>query len=133
MSESEKVVMEILDRANQHDVPAMMEFVAEDFRFLNPMTGPTDKRGAADFHSGMFTAFPDIRYNIDRIFSSDDWVAVQCTVEGTHQAEIAGIPATGKRITVPVGFMAQVTEGKAQDWTAYFDVATMLRQLGVMQ
>lgn len=133
MSESEKVVLEILDQANRHDVPAMAELWAEDLRFMNPMTGPTDLKGAMDFHSGLFAAFPDIHDNFDRIFSSDDWVAVRCTVEGTHQGEIAGIPATGKEITVPVGFMVQVREGKAQDWTAYFDVATMLRQLGVMQ
>jgi steroid delta-isomerase-like uncharacterized protein len=111
----------------------MAQFLAEDLRFMNPMTGPTDLNGAMDFHSGLFAAFPDIRYNIDRILSSDDLVAAQCTVEGTHRGRDRRDPATGKGITVPVGFMVQAREGKARDWTSYFDVATMLRQLGVMR
>ena len=44
----------------------------------------------------MKTAIPDMDYRLTEIFAVKDRVVVRFVVQGTHKAELEGIPATGK-------------------------------------
>jgi steroid delta-isomerase-like uncharacterized protein len=129
MSQSEPVVRTILDLANRHDVGAMQEHLADDMTFINPVTGPTDKQGMESFHAGFFGAFPDTHYHIDRLLSQGDTVVVECTVTGTNRGEFAGSAPTNNKVTVPVAFSVDVSNGKVKSWRTYLDVAGLMRQL----
>ena len=48
----------------------------------------------------VFEAFPDFRGTVDQIFSARDMVALRFTWWGTHSKEYAGIPASGRHVTV---------------------------------
>jgi steroid delta-isomerase-like uncharacterized protein len=129
MSQSEKVVRTVIDLANRHDTGAIQDHLADDMTFINPVTGPTDKRGMELFHSGFFGGFPDTHYHIDRLTSEGDAVVVECTVTGTNLGEFAGSGPTRNKISVPAAFCIDVSEGRVKSWRTYLDVAGMMRQL----
>ena len=51
---------------------------------------------------------------------------------GTHQAELQGIPPTGKKITVLVCDVVTTKDGKVLSEREYYDQLGMMQQLGVI-
>ena len=81
---------------------------------------------------GFITAFPDIRFEVEREFAGGDQAAVCWRVTGTHRGDMMGIPPTGRRVEYTACAIMQVRGGKiARVWT-YLDTGHILRQLGVL-
>ena len=77
-------------------------------------------------------AFPDVHFTIDEQIAEGDKVMTRWTAHGTHQGELAGIPATGKSSTVTGISLDRIVNGKiAENW-AIFDEFGMMQQLGVI-
>ena len=79
--------------------------------------------------------FPDIKGTIQNIIVSGNQVSAETTWDGTFQGDLASpggtIPANGKRMErFPVAFFATVEEGKIKEESLYFDLQSMLQQLG---
>jgi predicted ester cyclase len=53
-------------------------------------------------------------------------------MRGTHRGPWAGIPPTGRRIDVPVMSLFKFDGDKLEGEKVYFDMATLLRQLGAL-
>ena len=131
MTENKELFRNIFEQINRtHDAEAFSRNLADSIVFVNPVTGIGDKNGMVGFHTGLFAAFPDINYHVDRIISQEDTVAAQCTVSGTQKGEFARLPATNKSISLPVAFITVFQRDKITHWYSYFDTATMMRQLG---
>jgi predicted ester cyclase len=59
-------------------------------------------------------------------------VVTRWTGTGTHDGELAGIPPTGNRVTLPGMEIVRISEGKlVEGWEGY-DMTNLMRQLGVM-
>ena len=129
MGEPKKVTTAILDLANARDVEGMDRYLADDIKFVNPVTGPTDKNGMAGFHTALFAAFPDIHYRVDREIEHGDTAIFEATVTGTNTGPFMGQAPTGRKVELPVAFVVDVAGGKAKVWHAYLDAATLQRQL----
>jgi predicted ester cyclase len=51
---------------------------------------------------------------------------------GIHDGEVAGIPPTGNRVTLPGMEIVRISDGKlVEGWEGY-DMMNLMRQLGVM-
>jgi len=76
-------------------------------------------------------AFPDQQIEVVKLHSSDDAVLMEATARGTHTGQLRGLPPTGRRFEQQ--FLAIfVFEGDALVCErVYYDVATVLRQLGI--
>jgi len=61
------------------------------------------RAGARQHYNTYVTAFPDCQITIDDMVAEGDKVVVRWTATGTHRGELAGITATGKRISLPGG------------------------------
>jgi predicted ester cyclase len=61
-----------------------------------------------------------------------DWIATRFTVHGTHEGELLGVPASGRKVTFTGMSMTRV-QGKrvAVDLTEV-DMASFLQQVGAM-
>ena len=81
------------------------------------------------------TAFPDARATFHRALPSDRTVVLELTWNGTHKGPLqtprGPIPATGKRIDIPACVVIEIAGDQAKLLRHYFDMATMLQQLGV--
>jgi predicted ester cyclase len=75
-------------------------------------------------------AFPDITIRFDALIAEDDWVAMHCTIEGTHLGEWRGIPPTGKHATWTATAFRRVRDGKLVEGFATWDWLGVLEQLG---
>ncbi len=88
--------------------------------------------GIRAFAGTVRTAFPDAQFTVeDRIVAGDKLVA-RWTMHGTHQGEFAGIPATGKQVTL-TGIAIHRFEGdKIRESWDYYDALGLLQQLGAI-
>jgi steroid delta-isomerase-like uncharacterized protein len=77
-------------------------------------------------------AFPDLHITVDEQIASDDKVMTRWTARGTHNGELAGIPPTGKSITVTGVTIDRIVNGLIVESWGIFDQYTMLQQLGVI-
>ncbi len=84
---------------------------------------------------GWATAFPDSRATFEKAHVSGNTVILELTWRGHQTGPLrtpAGeIPATGKAIDFRSCQIIDIVDDKAQSIRQYFDMATMLAQLGV--
>lgn len=121
----------LFDLINEtRDSKVMLDYLSDEIVYTNPAIGKTDKKGMQGFHEMLFSAFPDIYYQIDRLIVHGDTAVIECIVKGTHRGDFAGLPPSEKHIKLPVAFIVDFENGKAKTWDSYFDTGTMMRQLG---
>jgi steroid delta-isomerase-like uncharacterized protein len=84
---------------------------------------------------GWATAFPDSKASFHTERVADGTVVVELTWRGTHTGPLnmpdGEISATGKKIEMRSCQVIEVASGKAKVIRQYFDMATLLQQLGV--
>ena len=71
-------------------------------------------------------------WGVEEVFSSGDRVVVRWTGTGTHTAEMNGIPATGKSISVDAITIHRMDSGRIAETWEVWDTLGMLQQLGVV-
>jgi steroid delta-isomerase-like uncharacterized protein len=80
-------------------------------------------------------AFPDMKATITRGYTVGDRVIVEVEWEGTHTGPLEGtfgtVAATQRRSRVNAIILFTVKQGKIVESRNYFDVLTVLKQLGV--
>ena len=121
------------DVVNQGNFDLIDEIAAENFVDHEEFPGfGNDREGAKQFFAMIRTAFPDLNMAIEDMVAEGDRVVVRVTMSGTHQGEFMGIPATGKRISVPtIDIMRFDGEKVAEHW-GVTDTMAMMQQLGAM-
>jgi len=84
---------------------------------------------------GWAESFPDSKATFHAAHVSGSTVVLEVTWKGTHQGPLqtpkGSIPATGKRIDIRACNVFEVAGEQVRTQRQYFDMATMLQQLGV--
>lgn len=85
-------------------------------------------------HILMYEAgFPRYEMIPEDMIEEGSKVAVRMTVRATHKNTFMDIPATGKRISLPLMIIYEIQNGKIiHNWMSY-DRMAFMEQLGVMQ
>ena len=78
------------------------------------------------------TAFPDLHFTVEDQIAEGDKVVTCWRATGTHRAEFAGIPATGKAVDVTAINIHRISDGQIQEAWLNWDVLGMMQQLGVV-
>jgi steroid delta-isomerase-like uncharacterized protein len=78
------------------------------------------------------TAFPDFHLEIEDCISEGDRVVIRAVINGTHQGDLMGIPATGKQVRLPGILIDRVEDGKIIERWASWDLIGLMNQLGLM-
>jgi steroid delta-isomerase-like uncharacterized protein len=83
---------------------------------------------------GWANAFPDSKATFVREFASGDTVVLELVWKGIHtgplQTPTGTIPSSNKPIEMPACQVVQVEGGKVKSASHYFDMLTMLTQIG---
>ena len=93
---------------------------------------PNGPEGSKQFVTAYRNAFPDVHFTIDDQIAEGDKVVTRWTAQGTHQGELAGLPATGKSSTVSGIVVDRLVNGKIAESWGIFDEFGMMQQLGVI-
>ena len=79
------------------------------------------------------TAFPDLNTEIDDLVIAGDKAVISITLTGTHEGDLMGIVATGKRVEVHGMVLSRFEDGKIVDEWEILDMLAMFQQLGVIK
>jgi steroid delta-isomerase-like uncharacterized protein len=123
---------------NSYDAEAIEELVAPDVVWLDPAL-PEPARGVEevkDFMRRSWAAFPDLHFTAGPLWldAHGDSVTWAWRMEGTHQGEIEppGFAPTGRRIDIDGIDVWDFAEDRIERYRAYYDMAALAQQLGVM-
>ena len=118
---------------NKKDLDLMDEYCVSDFIDHNPDPGQGQGlEGVKESFRQALDAFPDLHLAIDDMIAEGDKVVSRLTFSGTHKAEFAGIPASGKSFSVPVIDIIRIVDGKAVERWGLYDSMSMMQQIGAM-
>jgi steroid delta-isomerase-like uncharacterized protein len=119
---------------NQKKLSAIDEVMVAEYVHHDSASASVQKgiEGYKQFVSLYLKAFPDLRLAIEDEISDADKVVTRWTVTATHLGELAGLPATGKRVSVTGISIAQFRNGKIVESWNNWDALGMMRQLGAI-
>ncbi|PWT81962.1 MAG: hypothetical protein C5B58_09025 [Acidobacteria bacterium] len=127
------LVNEHMHAVNAHDVDRTMAVLTEsaDYKFNDEEFGRHES--VREFYSDVFEGFPDMRYKVVGRYANDEAIMQEAMMTGTQTNEFCGIPASGRRIQVPVCAIFLFDEhDHITSERIYLDMALFLRQLGVL-
>ena len=86
---------------------------------------------------GWKKAMPDAKGTVTNAFASGNTVTLQVTWEATHTGPLEGpsgtIPPSGKRQVTPAAWILNFEGDKIKESHHYFDMVTLLKQIGAFQ
>jgi steroid delta-isomerase-like uncharacterized protein len=128
------------DVYNKHDLEAITKLYASDAIAYDPMyPEPLRGRDAIRKDTASFLrAFPDLRFEIVNTIEKDERTgADEVRITGTHTGPMETptgeeIPPTNKRVEMRgAAFVKLNDRGEVTEERRYYDVGTLLRQLGL--
>jgi steroid delta-isomerase-like uncharacterized protein len=133
MTEANKTIaVQTMEALHRRDLDSVRTNMAPDSRFYGWAPEALDADGHRAFMSALLTAFPDSNFIIDDVIAEGDKVAVRHRLQGTHQAELQGAPATGKQVEVNGIVIFRIEDGKVAEAWLNADIMGMMQQLGVV-
>jgi steroid delta-isomerase-like uncharacterized protein len=125
------------DAWNAHDVDAIVAMHAPDMVFANHTAGESAEGEAVGAHiAAIFEAWPDIRFETQRLYVRDGLVAQEWIASATHsrtmrRGDIVAEP-TGKRIEWAGADVIPFENGLVKRKDVYSDSVSILRQVGLL-
>ena len=119
---------------NAHDAKGCSELFATDATVDEYGLGEAKGRDAiAAGFQGAFSAFPDYKIGVRKIFVKNDVLVQEWVITGTNQGEFNGARPTNKTIGIRGASVLTFTpEGLIKAERRYFDTSTVASQLGLM-
>jgi steroid delta-isomerase-like uncharacterized protein len=123
---------------NEDQLDEAIALATEDVELVLVPFGQTfhGHEGFMAFLQGFHSAFPDIHITITNQVATDDQVVTEFTARGTHTRPLltpAGeVPPTGRVVDFTVCEVWRVKDGRLASLHNYQDVASMMRQLGLI-
>lgn len=119
---------------NHHDLEGVLSTFGDTARYDDE---PWDEHyagrdGVRQFYTQLMTALPDLQIEVRRQHVAAGAILVEVTIRGTHLGDWKGLPATGRRVELPLcGIYTFDADDRLAGERIYYDRGTVLRQLGV--
>jgi steroid delta-isomerase-like uncharacterized protein len=129
------LVDEHIAHENRHDLESIVGTFGqaatyEDRAWSSDYHGHAEVRG---FYRGLLEGLPDVQIDVQHRHAAGDAVVVEVLIQGTHLGPWRGLPATGRRVVVPLCAIFTFDEAdRLAGERIYYDRATVLAQLGVL-
>jgi steroid delta-isomerase-like uncharacterized protein len=129
------LIVEWLAAFNAGDPDRLLALYTDDAVFEEVAIGLV-ARGPAQIRAHLerlFTAVPDIAYDVTSSVVSGDRVAIEWVVTGTYSADFPGLPpAADQSFSFRGASVFEMTGGKIRHYTEYWDAYGFLVQLGAL-
>ena len=130
-----KVIREHIRQESTQDLKGLLAGMTRDCVCAvnispRPFVGP---KAVADRYLQQWRGFPDFKVRVRRIVvEGPNYVVTENEWRGTHRGPFFGIPPTGKRARVRACVLWKFRGRRLRAETVYFDLATVLTQIGVI-
>jgi steroid delta-isomerase-like uncharacterized protein len=140
MSEQEniKAAQAFFDAWNAGDLSQTESYEADGYMAEGPgAAGPMNKAQNRMYLQNFLTAFPGSKFEVLLTVAQGDYVVTHWKSNGPHAGELhtpsgTVIPPTGKSVTLLGSTTAQVKNGKVTRSWAFWDMTSLLGQLGLL-
>ena len=133
MADLAKIAREYLETWNSRDWDKYRGFLHDGYSYTggdgNRMDGPDAGVGVGQMFA---TALPDGKINIKHVHASDNTVVVEFHGTGTHTGDFAGVPGSGRKVSINVCDVIEFRDGKVFAEREYIDMLTMMQQIGAI-
>jgi len=137
-ADNKRVVLRILDEFwGKGNVGVLDELLAADcvnYEQSNPELRGKEacKQWAVEVRRANMQGFPDVEIALEDLVAEGDKVAKRWVFRGTNTGEYAGIPPTGKQVTMRGITLYKLAGGKVTELYWNYDVLGLLQQLGAL-
>ena len=128
-TEPRAVVEQLVAAINAHDLPACARLMADDVHLVAATGRTLDLAGMGRLLASTLRALPDASVRVERWVVEGNTVVTEEVLEGTHEGTFAGLPASGRRLAIPMVHVTCVRDGRIVERRTYHDTAAVLRQL----
>lgn len=136
-----EILEKLVEAIKARDTESYAALYEQDAVMTEPLFGePIRGRDAiARSESALFDAFTDIEVRDVALFAEEGRAAAELILAATNTGPIdlgadEPLPATGRRVEVPMAiFIEAGADGLIAAERDYFDTASVLRQLGVLE
>lgn len=121
---------------NEHHLEGVLSTFGENAHYQDEAWGDSysGHDGVRLYYEQLMAALPDLEIKVQRQHVTDDNVLLEVLICGTHLGPWRGLPATGRRVEVPLCAVYTFDDGdRLAAEKIYYDRATVLRQLGVFR
>ena len=108
------------------------EFCAPTYVAYISGSPPLTCEGHDQFGQVFYTGFPDMRHYFNEVVAENNTEVVHFTLKGTHTGNFAGIPPTGRAVTISATGIFHLDNGKVAELYGTFDRMGLMQQLGVI-
>ena len=136
-----RIAEKLFDAINAHNLNLGDSYQDVNYRFEGPGTESNgralNRDQAKAYTQGFITAFPDLRFELTQKIAQGEYVVINWVGRGTHTGPLLTptgdtLPATGKKATIAGSTTYQIKNGKAVKGWTYWDMVSLLSQLGMM-
>ena len=130
LEENKSVVIKMFQAINKQDIDAVEELMRHDFvvHMQGKMQGWAASRKSL---RDEFSAFPDLKVEVESIVAEGDMVCVRLNETATHVGEYRGLTPTGRRLSYSVAGYWRLVNGRINEGWIVYDQLDFLTKLGV--
>jgi steroid delta-isomerase-like uncharacterized protein len=134
MTTPHQTLLTLIHALNTHDPKGLPVVFAAHFRGFDcaqagAITGPEGVWGTVQNY---LRAFPDLHLQLIDAQLGEQGAAVYWTARGTHTGPWMNIPPTGREVSVQGMWMLHVEKGRITRARSVWDVAGLLRAIGLL-
>lgn len=121
LENNKRIVRAFIDTAfNKHQADRAADYMTADVKWHGGTLGTVQGREQfAGLIGAIVAALPDLRNVEQDIIAERDIVSVRAVVEGTHKADLLGIPASNRHVKWDAVDVYRIEDGKiAEEWAA---------------
>ena len=128
-------VSEVREASRTGDIDKVLPFIAADVELEDVALSQTyhGKEEVRSYIHMFLTAFSGLDISLSNYLVSGDWAIVEGTIKGTHTGPFLGYAPTGRQIEFKTCRIFSLRDGLIYRGRAYYDLATILRQIGALE
>lgn len=136
--ENTRIAEKFFKAINAHDLDRTKPLEAPNYKVKAPGAPEVmDADEARAYTQGFITAFPDLKFELTDKIAQGEFVVINWIARGTNTGNMRTpsgsiIPPTGKKAAVHGSTTYQIKNGKAVRSWIFWDMVTLLTQLGLM-
>src|SRR6201999_2601095 len=113
-SNSLQVFQSYADAWNRHDADGIVATFVDGGTYSDPTTpGPLTGAAIGAYASGLWGAFPDLSFEMERVMEGDGGVlSAEWVMRGVNSGSMMGLPPTGRAVEVRGVDIAVVEDGR---------------------
>lgn len=120
------------DAWNRADPEAITAIFTDDGIYADPTVSQgLDRTATAVYAAGLFSAFPDLAFTVEKQTCDEGLVMATWRMTGTNRGSFNGLPPSGREIDVLGVDAITVVDDRVKSVVGYFDTKVIPEQLGL--